>query len=301
MPIRGSDPIADVLGSVYPLSPRERNFAWIAVAQVSQAFQLLNTSKLPDEVIAYFLERDEIFRAVLAKELNNYLVPEVHLDWIDESDRQFVWIKNGFYSHFPSNQVSRFRKLEFVPQYLTGRARSIAIFDYSFSLTGISNDERISFYELLRSAWKQNTRLDRHFSWLDKDEGGCYSFLWDWMQSRTPLVTGRTRFFNGDGLLGFFDQMDLPDLEKVLLIQKAQRAWNQRRQREKMKGRKQCNFVLSNSVILKLEKLSLKHGLSRTEIVELIIDSEARSEFYIKERLMRNDLLTTPLTGNSIP
>lgn len=264
------------------------------VAHATQYFQLFNAAHLPDDVIANFLKGDEQLRANLINAFNYSLVPECHLDWVFESDRQSSWIGVAL------SQPGRFQNLRIVPQYLVGRAKNIALLDYGLSSTGISNDERVAFCKSLRNGWELNTRLDRYFSWLDDDDEGCYSFLWDWTRSRTPLVMGQSPFLNRDGLLGFFDEMVLPDLEKVLMIQKAQRAWNQRRQREKMKGRKQCNFVLSDRVIHKLEKLSEKHRLSRTEIVELIIDSEARSEFHISKYLNRKSLLTSPLPDNSI-
>lgn len=301
MPIRDSDPIADVLGSVYPLSPRQSFFAWIAVAQVTNLPQVLNAAHLPGALIANFLQREERFGVDLFNTLNCCLVSESHLNWIQESERQCSWIEDACYLHPTPNQTTRrFRNLPFVPRHLVGRAKSVALVDYCFSQTGISNEERVAFCKQLQENWDLNTRLDRYFSWLD--DGGCQIFLWEWMQqpSYAHLVLGKTQFVSHDGLLEFFDKAPMSDLDKVSMIEKARRAWNQRRQREKMKGRKQCNFVLSNSVIQKLEKLSLKYGLSRTEIVELIIDSEAQSEVYISERLKRKSLLTRPFPENLI-
>src|SRR4051794_6873166 len=111
MPIRGSDPIADVLGHVY-LSPRERNFAWMFVAHATQYFQLFNAAHLPDDVIANFLKGDEQLRANLINAFNYSLVPECHLDWVFESDRQSSWIGVAL------SQPSRFQNLRIVPQYL---------------------------------------------------------------------------------------------------------------------------------------------------------------------------------------
>lgn len=299
MAIQYSNAIADVLGRA-SLSSREMCFVWMAVAQVSNFSHVLNATILPDEKIANYLVANEMVRFDVYDAINHRLVPESHFQWLIDSERQCSWVDGARYSTLSSSRDSRIIPPQFVPHYLVGRARSIALIDCSLSSSTIPFNERVSVCERLRSEWEKNTRLDGYFSWLcDEQEAFCV-FLWEWMQSRyANFVLGRTQFFNREQLLAFFDRIDqalMSDLEKVSMIDKARRAWNQRRQRERMKGRKQCNFVLSNSVIEKLNKLSVKHGLSRTEIVELIIDSEAQSETYISERLRRKIQLTSPLS-----
>ena len=41
--------------------------------------------------------------------------------------------------------------------------------------------------------------------------------------------------------------------------------------------------------------LAQKHGLTRTEIIELIINSEAKDEIYISERLRRINVLKSSM------
>lgn len=57
------------------------------------------------------------------------------------------------------------------------------------------------------------------------------------------------------------------------------------------KNKRQCNFVLAEKTVSKLEKLAAKHHLTRTEIIELIINAEAEKGTYIRERLSRRQLL----------
>jgi len=58
-----------------------------------------------------------------------------------------------------------------------------------------------------------------------------------------------------------------------------------------MKGKRQCNFILSDKTNNLLDILSEKYDLSRTEIIEVLIKAEAEKETYIAEKLRKRNLL----------
>lgn len=69
------------------------------------------------------------------------------------------------------------------------------------------------------------------------------------------------------------------------MMERVKKAWSQKKYREGAKDKRQCNLLLSNKVLGLLDKLSVKHQLSRAAIVELLIHDESLSETYISKRL----------------
>ena len=102
------------------------------------------------------------------------------------------------------------------------------------------------------------------------------------------------KFQSHDDLLIFFNHPMFIRDTKELYSKDARKIWNQRLRREKATDEKQCNFVLPLKTISKLDRLAKKHHLTRTEIIELIINGEAEKETYIRERLSRRLLLLGP-------
>jgi hypothetical protein len=90
-----------------------------------------------------------------------------------------------------------------------------------------------------------------------------------------------------DDLLKFFDQTPFSKDEKLLRIEFIKKSWSQRKYREKVVGKKQYNFLLSDKVISQLDVLAETHNLKRPKILEILIEMEADKGIYISERLKK--------------
>lgn len=77
----------------------------------------------------------------------------------------------------------------------------------------------------------------------------------------------------------------------LLLADQAKKVWNQHQRRLKNKDKKQRNFELSTSTITALEKIAKKHGISRTDVIEIVINAEARYEYHISRILNKRQAL----------
>ncbi|WP_404303082.1 hypothetical protein [Alicycliphilus denitrificans] len=304
------DELSKIIKSEY-FPSREESFAWIWIAQ-EKSLLIDIQSKTPEfrnHLSRHLRENKAIARDIIYS-LQETLIPDNHLSWIVKSHRQASWIERFIAEDidknknktaqrkikpYPSRNSSEFR--HGIPRHLQGKNRSIAMFDYWAAMMFDTMEQRIRHCNFMKDDWHSHTKLDRLFAWLDDaDAEKKRDYFWRWLGSRNPKITHeQQKFTSHKELLIFFDHPVFSDAEKEFFNKEARKSWNQQQRRENSKDKKQCNFVLSDKTVLKLGKLAGKYGLSRTEIVELLIESEAKHERYISDRLNQKALLTTPL------
>ncbi len=302
--------LSKIFKSEHP-SSRHLSFAWIWLAQETSIL-IDNQSNTPE--FSHYLarrlnENKEIAKAIIYN-LEENQIPENHLNWIVESHRQASWIEiyiaEDIAKHQNINKQSKFKPYisrsssEFrhgVPHHLQGKNRSIAMLDYWAAMMFNTTETKIKYCNFMKDGWLAQTKIDRLFAWLDAaDAEKKRDYFWRWLEVKNSEITHRKQQFTShEELLIFFDQPEFSDAAKELFSKEARKSWNQQQRRENTKDKKQCNFVLPDKTVLKLEKLASKYGLSRTEIIQLLIESEAKHERYITERLNQKALLTTPL------
>ncbi|MFD1709454.1 hypothetical protein FVQ98_09790 [Ottowia sp. GY511] len=270
-------------------SERLFSLVWTMICTYDPQFQNQNIEGNSEEIIRY-LNNSHGLRENVKNMLRYALIPDENLDWITDSKRQLTWIFN-YIKSIPGAQKSPIR----VPIHLSKRNQVIAYLDY-WSGTSLPDVlARLGFNHTMQSNWEIQTKPDRHFDWLKKDGSPeKINFLWDWLPANSGIFTGRNifigheaRFKNHEDVLIFSDQARLSNADIILLNQRARRTWLQRQQRAKAVDKGQCNFVLTKSTIAKLEKLAQKHRSNRTEIIELLINEEFRSEHHIHQVKLR--------------
>ena len=52
-----------------------------------------------------------------------------------------------------------------------------------------------------------------------------------------------------------------------------------------MSGKAQCNFILSERAIERLNKLATTYDLSRAQILEILLQMESEKKLYISEKI----------------
>ncbi|MGR5165980.1 hypothetical protein ACPV5L_02120 [Vibrio astriarenae] len=70
--------------------------------------------------------------------------------------------------------------------------------------------------------------------------------------------------------------MAQPDTKKVFMMH-LRNAWQQKKYRDGLKNKKQCNFVLEQSTKSKLDELAKRNNLRLNEMIELLIQKEYES------------------------
>ena len=311
MTVNHSDELLKIIG-INVVSDRTTNLVWIAAAHSDITFRQSNFRRFSQDQISKILNENPVIKNIAQYCLHKELIPLSELEWINESPRQAKFIEGLLIGNLAQVNLKQFQDthqnqtgilaispvfLNKIPYELMGAERSIALIDYFLCFTSGGIQERIEVVKKFCLAWEIHKGKDKEFDWFKKDNSQeRMDFFWEWLKTKAPQLTyNRASFQNHDELLSCFDYYDAPS--KTLLIQNFKKVWNQKELRARSKGKKQCNFVLSEGTVSKLESLSKRYDLTRTEIIELLIDSEAAHRHYISERLQRKIQITTPLNN----
>lgn len=302
MAIRHPDRLSRILQND-TLTERDLSFLWLVCAQEDHSLlevdSRIHSSR--SRIADCLLSNPKMLNQVRSA-LQNRLIPFDKLSWVIDEVRQSSWIAQNATRFLMPNSPplppygisSTVQTRE--PIHLQGRNLSIAIIDYYAGCNQSSLNNAINSLSQLHSSWLNQLQQDRIFEWVSQDDDSAgLTYFWNWLAATHPeLVFLRKPFQSHGEMLILFDRPEISAEKKELLSGKARKAWTQQRYRARNPDRKQCNFLLSDGTIKKLDKLSFKHKLSRTEIIELLIDSEAKGESYINARLSQRNLLITP-------
>lgn len=296
------------------ISERVISFAWIQLANENINIGTYRAESITADFIATELAGYLNSKNKIKNDIKNNLIPQMYFKWIKNNDRQPYWIEQSIIkqivannnsptsaakSIFNSHPTQPITHLPFtVPIDLTGRNRAIAIFDYWASTYFYDNGQRILWIKEKELEWARQAKLDKAFDWLNSgDSEKKRDVFWDWLCAHNVRGTSdNPKFYNHDELLNFFDAFQYAEHEKKYFNLCIRKLWNQQQRRENTKDKKQCNFIISKEAEAKLKALAKKFNLTRTEIIELLIDSEDKHKTYINERLNRKDHLTKQLS-----
>jgi hypothetical protein len=258
------------------------NWLWLFLSANGMSEEVKKNGPGNKGWIANVLTQDVAMKNEILSRKDKTFLPEEYLKWITRDARQNDWLVKHicgvFLKLFPD-----------IPPFLIGRERVIALIDYG----EVDLDLKIRRVESANAAWSFYLEKDRIFDWFKReDEEARCNFSWDWIKRNNTFSTwGQSSFCNHQELLLFFDQAPLSEEAKILMVEKIKKAWNQKKYRENLKGKKQCNLVLSNESIKLLDQLGKKYDLTRAELIEVLIKMEAKNETYLTEKLQRRQAL----------
>ena len=210
-----------------------------------------------------------------------WLLPEERLAWITEEERQINWL-----SSYIQQKLKRDRFL--VPPRLFGRNLVIA----SLDIWSVDLDSKAGAVDLMEREWNQHKQADRIFTWFkEKDEVSRCELAWNWFVEKKSLsVWGKAPISSYEDLLIFFGTLPISEAEKKLNVDAIKKRWSQQQYRKKNTGKKQCNLLLSNKGIASLDKLAVKYGLSRSQVLDALIQFETERGTYLPEKIRASKL-----------
>lgn len=204
------------------------------------------------------------------------LLPEECFTWIVDDERQIQWllsyfIKRSGFGIYP------------IPPRLFGRNLLIA----SIDLWVAELDQKSIAVSDMKQDWSQYKQNDNIFDWFkDKDEALRCELAWNWLKPRNEFsMFGLSPIFSYENLLIVFDRITTNQAEKKIAVDAIKKRWSQQRYREKLTGKKQVNLILSDKAIFGLDKLAAKYDLSRTKVLEILIQFEMEKSVYIPEKM----------------
>lgn len=252
--------------------PNEREVTWLWIFLISKGAPLdpnLYGSYAGRSQMASFL-KSSLYIREQAKALMERLLPAPSLSWITQENRQITWLLSA---------LSRNAPMLNLPPQLAGREQAIAAID----AWEIPPTEKLAKLRHIEHQWNMIRQRDKLFTWFkEKDRATRCSAAWEWLcRNKSYSTLGKAPFEGYDDLISFFDQSNWDEATKDLCVIKIKRYWSQTNYRKKLQGKKQYNFVLTDTVNQKLNQLAARHGLKRNQILEILIETEAAQDLYI--------------------
>ncbi|WP_449100306.1 hypothetical protein [Pseudomonas veronii] len=276
MAIQLDDHLARVLGET---KYNNRHDIWLWLHLTSNGVQFppeeINNPGMRNKMANFISASPQIIEQIKRRR-NEQLLPEKNLEWINEGKRQAEWLNTKIPEHIGYSGF-------IPPPGLLGKELLIARID----LWNVDITQKKLVLNELEKRWNEHKKGDNPFKWFKDEQQKCI-LAWEWISRNAfPETLLRQPFDNYEDLLIFFDQSKLIQDQKILYIEKIKRSWSQQKYREKMTGKQQYNFILSDKAISQLDKIAETNDLKRTQVLELLLQLETEMEARIPERLKR--------------
>lgn len=278
MTLRVTDELSRLLGET-TWNNRYDIWLWLSLYIYEQADfdpDGCNGSSMRDR-IARFLKNNPLSKERLALEKDRFLIPNAHLKWITGEERQHQWLVPRIEDITDERRISRLPRL-------LGKELLVAMID----IWDTDISEKVKALESLRRSWQRHKEMDYVFEWFDDKKEGPErrKLAWEWLRkNERRLIRSTPSFDNHNELLMFFDRADLREAERTLIIQGIRRSWNRQQHRDRMEGKKQYNFILSEKTVGLLDELAEIHSLKRAQILELLVKMESETGICLGDRL----------------
>lgn len=256
-----------------PVNSRVDSWLWLFLNQEGVKFpvHIFGGANMRHDMSSYVLTKNRI-EWLVQYELEKCLLPQKRLAWITEEKRQINWLLLYIQNKLRCNIV-------FVPPRLLGRDLVIASLDIWKKELG---DKAFAVEQMARD-WNQHKQGDRIFKWFkEKDEVGRCGLAWNWLvEKKSHFIYGEAPISSYENLLMIFDHLQMSEAEKKIDVDAIKKRWSQQQYRKKNTGKKQCNFLLSNQSLDKLEKLAVKYDVSRAKVLDVLIQRESERGVYL--------------------
>lgn len=255
----------------------QRNDIWLWLHLITNNVQLPSTeiySPGMRQLMSDFLAMNLNFVEHIKNIRQSQLLPEESFHWINEGKRQIEWLQ--------SNIIFFVGVQGFIPPIgLADKDLLIARID----LWNVDTTQKDLVLKNLHSRWNEQKKGDKYFTWFS-DNGDKCALASDWLSKHAdPFMATYLPFDSYEGLLIFFDKANFVHEQKLFHVEKIKKRWSQQKYRQNMSGKAQCNFILSERAIDRLNKLATTYDLSRAQILEILLQMESEKKLYIPEKI----------------
>lgn len=250
---------------------------WHILLWKTSFFDMGNSSPFePDSIEVFFRNNKNLVAEVISKRVNVF-APIDRFLWINGDERQYNWIVKQLSSGtLDFYAFSDFPSVKYIDPRLNLFERIVLMFDAA----DMPMSAKISMLERLYFGWNNHINRDICYDWFRrKEEVERCSFFWEWLRKDNSwFANGLAPIKNHQEVILFFEKSNINEDKKLLMIERVKKAWSQKKYREDRQEKKQCNLLLSINTLKLLDSLSMKHGIPRAAIVELLIHDEYSSE-----------------------
>lgn len=205
-----------------------------------------------------------------------FVLPKESLAWIKNENRQCHWIirkiaeRNG---NWYITGISNLSALEL----------AIATID----IWGIPTTQKLLIVTEIASEWATQEKTDKIFEWFyGADESSKLELAKEIaIKLHPPLTTYQNSWQETTDMIIAMDAPFISIADKKIFVDSVKKRWSQNKYRTKATGKKQCNFILTETAIDRLQKLADKYELKRVQILEILLQMEEEKGIYIPERI----------------
>lgn len=243
---------------------------WQNGNRMPSSFLLKNNDWAGSDLNAAVLER---FWQKVGCYLDQSLLNKNDFNWIAETGRQPKWLLNKLLKHHFFRYYSEdifFR----TPVNSSEKEVLIARFDHEDR----SLSDKQSILDNLHNEWNEKLREEQPFNWYKNDPQQAkkkYECAWDWYSNNKSPQRRRAnpppKFNNLDEVLAYIDDVGYSLEESLYHLEQIKKKFKAQQVAANRKGKKQTNLSLSDETREMLELLSNQNKMSRTELVELLI------------------------------
>lgn len=273
---------ANLISEIRHLTKRQVNLIFNKLLKSNNHIENKNESdiKKRKEIIINLIKEKHLDEQSQIDELkqinllcNNYLLPDSEFKWLSKDNPRLF-----------KTVVCYLIKFNNAPQVYTFDYESClsAITNYFDSVEQESDNPRplgLQQEELnkIKYDWGIISSRTNNIKWLhEKNEEQC-EWAWDYLLKNN----GALNFLNSISSMSRYCAIQISiDLcfpsedSRALLLIRMNKAWNQKKQRDNLNGKKAYNFVLNIDTKEKLDKLAKYKGMKKNETIEWLINSE---------------------------
>ena len=212
--------------------------------------------------------------------LNDELVPEEELKWIDkENHRLLIWCINNLHllvpkdvriSHQPPERLPRMPYLD--ATFADIRHEEIIV---KIDIWSINREEKLNFLLEKKNEWTRYKTPDKQIKWINQEDEVQLVWAWEYLENhrkdiRVPKPANMMEYYAA--VLASLDDMSYGHpSDKKLFMEQMKRTWSQKKFRDSGKAKKPYYLPLTLNTKEKLEWLAENSGQKPADILEQLI------------------------------
>jgi hypothetical protein len=218
----------------------------------------------------------DMAHALLRLKLADALHDQKTMQFLPSEDLKWIW-KDRRLINWLMHEVERMYRVpkSSYPPNLDQKNTIIALID--FREASISQKRRD--LDRLKESWNRHIQLDNYYSWFrEGNEKKKCEAAWDWYQREHASHFRTTlKFSKLDDILFSLDSLEFNREARQFHIESIKKELKRQQARSNLEGKKQTNFALPEEVRRQLDELVEQHGLTKKQIIELLIRDAAEN------------------------
>ncbi len=189
-------------------------------------------------------------------------------------------LANSHIQNQSTEQLNQQPSLFFIPQWSPSNSqeRKKWLFEFFDKSSTVVEQEKYSIMKSIKDSWALTFNNQKLHQWIDKENELQIYWLWSYLPKelfdyRQQPINIKEQYLAIVGMLDFWTD----EITKIKYhLDKAKRAWSQKKHRENRGERISCNFVLSFDAKKTLDEIAEHKDKKLSEMIEYLIFEEKK-------------------------